>query len=171
GAERGDDLGLGIELHAEAAPVIGRLGAAQAGNALRLRIAVGARLADGVLELLNDMRRCRQVGIAHAEVDDIGAVIARRGLGAIDHLEDVGRQAADAMKLFHVGLGAWSRCSLSAARRDSGFYHGLYHGLAAPPAVCAGAAPQLPAAALPLAGASAHSRLRSAMRLSVACLT
>ena len=34
GAERRDDLGVGIELHAEAARVIGRLRAAQAGNAL-----------------------------------------------------------------------------------------------------------------------------------------
>ena len=33
GAERGDDLGLGIELHAEAAVVIGGLGPAQPGDA------------------------------------------------------------------------------------------------------------------------------------------
>ena len=45
GAERRDDLRVGIELHAEAAGVIGGLGAAQAGNAARGRIAVGARLA------------------------------------------------------------------------------------------------------------------------------
>ena len=43
GAERGDDLGVGIELHAEAARVISGLRAAQPGNPLGRRIAVGAR--------------------------------------------------------------------------------------------------------------------------------
>ena len=47
------------------------------------------------------MGRRRQVGIAHAEIDDVGAGIARGRLGAVDLLEDVRRQAADAVKLFH----------------------------------------------------------------------
>ena len=100
-AERGDDLGLRIEFYAEAARVIARLRAAQARNAARGRIAVGARAADGVLELLDDVGRRRQVGIAHAEVDDVGTRVARRRLGAVDLLEHIGRQAADAMKVFH----------------------------------------------------------------------
>ena len=101
GAERGDDLGLGIELHPEAALVIGGLRAPQARNAARRGIAVGAGLADRFLELLDHMRGRRQVRIAHAEIDDVGARVARRRLGAIDLLEDVGRQAADAVKFFH----------------------------------------------------------------------
>ena len=81
----------------------------------RRRIAVGARLADGLLELLDDMGGRRQVGIAHAEVDDVGAGIARRRLGAIDLLEDVGRQAPDAVKFFHRPrlLGLRGRCRAS----------------------------------------------------------
>ena len=101
GAERGDDLRFRIELYAETPRVIGGLGAAQTGNPFGRRIAVGARLADGLFELLDDVRRRRQIGIAHAEIDDVGAAIARRRLGAIDHLEHVRRQAADAIKLFH----------------------------------------------------------------------
>ena len=100
-AERRDDLGFGIELHAEAARVVGGLRAAQTRYALGRRIAVGARLADGFLELLDDMRGRRQVGIAHAEIDDIGAGVARRRLGPVDLLEHVRRQPADAVKFFH----------------------------------------------------------------------
>ena len=47
------------------------------------------------------MRRRRQVGIAHAEIDDVGAGITGRGLRAIDLLEDVGRQTPNAVKFFH----------------------------------------------------------------------
>ena len=100
-AERRDDLGVRIELHAEAARVIGGLRLAQAGNAARGRIAVGSRLAEGLLQLLQHMRRRRQVRIAHAEVDDIGAGIPRGRLGLVDLLEHVRRQAADAVKIFH----------------------------------------------------------------------
>src|SRR5438105_1975113 len=47
------------------------------------------------------MRRRRQVGIAHAEVDDVGTAIAGHRLGAINLLKDVRRQPADAIKLVH----------------------------------------------------------------------
>ncbi len=99
--ERRDDLRFGIELHAEAARVIGRLRAAQSGHALRGGIAVGARLAERLFQLVDDMLRRGQIGIAHAEIDDIGACVACRCLGAIDLLEHIGRQAANAMKFFH----------------------------------------------------------------------
>ena len=75
-AERGDDLALGVELHAEAAGVIGGLRAPEPGDAARGGVAVGARLRDRLDQLVEDMRRGRQVGIAHAEIDDVGA--ARR---------------------------------------------------------------------------------------------
>ena len=49
-------------------------------------------------------------GIAHAEVDDVGAGVARGRLGAVDLLEHVGRQAADAVEVFHgPGSSAASR--------------------------------------------------------------
>src|SRR5262249_38973532 len=92
-------------LHAEAAPVIGGLRPAQAGNALGGGIAIGSRLAERILELLDHMSWRRQIRIAHAEIDDIGARIARDRLGAVDLLEHIGRQTADAMKFFH---GLWS---------------------------------------------------------------
>ena len=54
-----------------------------------------------------------QIGIAHAEIDDIGACIACRGLGAVDLLEHIGRQTSDAVKFFHgnqsLGAKAWFR--------------------------------------------------------------
>ena len=101
GAERGDDLGVGIELHPEAALVIGGLRAAQARNAARGRIAVGARLAERILQLLEHVRRRRQIGIAHAEIDDVGAAVARTGLRPVHLFEHVGRQSADAVEIVH----------------------------------------------------------------------
>ena len=100
-AERRHDLGVRIELHAEAARVIGRLRLAQAGDAARGRIAVGPRLAQRFLELFDHMGRRRQIRIAHAEVDDVGAGIPRGRLGPVDLLEHVRRQTADAVKIFH----------------------------------------------------------------------
>ena len=101
GAQRGDDLGFGIELHAEAALVIFRLRQPQLGNAARGRIAVGARLAQRLLELLDDMGGRRQIGIAHAEIDDVGPRIAGARLGPVHLFEHVRRQAADAVEIFH----------------------------------------------------------------------
>ena len=134
-AERRDDLGLGIELHAEAARVIAGLGAAQAGNALRGGIAVGARLADGLDQLVDDVLGRGQIGIAHAEIDDVGAGGAGLGLELVDLLEDVRRQPPRAVEVRHrvphsrrAGLAplaqriarSFSRLSLSSAQRDKG---------------------------------------------------
>ncbi len=101
--QRGDDLRLGIELHAEAALVIGGLRAAQARDALRGRIAMRARLGDGLDQLVDDVLRRRQVGIAHAEIDDVGAACACRCLQPIDLGEDVGRQTLDAVEVLVHG--------------------------------------------------------------------
>ncbi len=100
-AQRGDDLGLRIEFHAETPAVIGRLGLAQAGNSARCRVAVGPRLAQRFLQFFDDMGRRRQIRIAHAEIDDIGAGIACSRLGPVDLFEHVRRQTADAVKIFH----------------------------------------------------------------------
>ena len=103
GAQRGDDLRLGVELHAEAARVVGGLRLAQARNALGCGIAVGARLGHRLDELVDDVLGRGHVGVAHAEIDDVGAAGPRRGLEAVDLGEDVGRQALDAMEFFdHV---------------------------------------------------------------------
>ena len=91
----------GIELYAEAPRVIGGLRLAQAVDAARGRIAVGARLAERLLELLQHMGRRRQVRIAHAEVDDVGTRVPRGRLGLVDLFEHVRRQTADAVEIFH----------------------------------------------------------------------
>jgi hypothetical protein len=81
--------------------VVRRLRAAQAGDAARGRIAIRAGLADGLLELLDDVDGGRQVGIAHPEVDDVRTAVPRHRLGAVHLLENVGRQAPDAEEVFH----------------------------------------------------------------------
>ena len=100
-AQRRNDLGFRIELHAEAPGVIGGLRLAQAGNAARGGVAVGPRLAQRFLQFFDDMGRRRQIRIAHAEIDDVGAGIPRGRLGPVDLLEHVRRQTADAVKIFH----------------------------------------------------------------------
>ncbi len=118
GPQRCDDLGVGVELHAEAALVIMRLGPTQAPDALGGRIAVGARLASGLDQLLDDMLGRRQVRIAHAEIDDVDALGALGGLDLVDLFEDVGRQALDAVKIGHSnGSFAGGPASLSPGGR------------------------------------------------------
>src|SRR5437764_1770320 len=83
------------------------------------------------------MRRRRQVGIAHAEVDDVAAAIAGHRLGAINLLKDVRRQPADAIKLCHErfqarGLG---RSPLTTLCTD--YYHLVSGHLLSASASCA----------------------------------
>src|SRR6185312_4338059 len=55
---------------------------------------------DRLDQLVDDMLRRRHVGIAHAEINDIGATRARRRLQTVHFREYVGRQALDAVKAF-----------------------------------------------------------------------
>ena len=91
GAERGDDLRVGVELHPEAARVISGLRPAQTVNAARGRIAVGAGIAHGLDQLGDDMWRRRHVRVAHAEINDVLAARARFRLEPVDLLEYVRR--------------------------------------------------------------------------------
>src|SRR5262249_989100 len=68
------------------------------------------------------MRRRREVWISHAEVDDVGAGIARCRLGTIDLFEKIGRQTPNAVKFFH---GPGSLLRADDARAGRAFYHGL----------------------------------------------
>ena len=116
-AERGDDLGLRIELHAESPRVIAGLGAAQAGNAPGGGIAVGARLADGLDQLVDDVLGRGEVRVAHAEIDDVGPGGAGLGLELVDLLKDVRRQAPHPVKFRHRAifpLSAMRRCGAGA---------------------------------------------------------
>src|ERR1700733_4900647 len=63
-----------------------------------------ARILHGLDHLGDDMRRCRAVGVAHAEVDDVLAGASCLRLGGVHLGKDVGRQAADAVE-FTGGIG------------------------------------------------------------------
>ena len=114
-AERRDDLRLGIELHAEPARVIAGLRAPQPGDALRGGIAVGARLADRLDQLVEHVLGRRQIRIAHAEIDDVGAGGAGLGLELVDLLEDVRRQAPHPVEVAH--RSKWPLVGSRAAAR------------------------------------------------------
>ena len=58
-AQSHDDLALGIELDVEATRIVGGLPLAQAGNAARGGVAVGARVGRRLGELGDDVRRGR----------------------------------------------------------------------------------------------------------------
>jgi hypothetical protein len=94
-----DDLRFRIEAHAEPALVVIGLSLAETGNALRRRVAVGTRLGGVLAQLCGDVLRRRQVGIAHAEIDDVRSVLARECLHLVHGLEHVRRQTADGVEL------------------------------------------------------------------------
>src|SRR6476469_4982105 len=104
GPPRRDDLSLRVELHPEAARVVGRLSPAQSRDSFRGGIAVGARPPDCLLKLFDDVRRCWKVRITHAEVDDVGPLMARNSLRPVHRLEHVRWQAANTVKLIHRRL-------------------------------------------------------------------
>ena len=61
---------------------------------------MGFRVFHHLEQLIDDMLRCRLVGIPHAEVDDVVPLLPRRRLQAVDFSKNIGRQALDAMKFF-----------------------------------------------------------------------
>ncbi|MNI07822.1 hypothetical protein D3C73_608370 [compost metagenome] len=63
---------------------------------------MGARVLNHFAQLVDDRLRCRKVGIAHAEIDNVRATRSRAGLQTVDLFENVRRQSADFMKLFHL---------------------------------------------------------------------
>ena len=91
-----------IEVNAEAAFVPARDGLAELGQALGLGIAVVRRLARGLAQRVDDVRRRRQVGVADAEGDDVDALcLLRRDLLA-DLREEIRRQLLDTVGEFHA---------------------------------------------------------------------
>ena len=48
-----------------------------------------------------------QVGIAHAEIDDVGAAGAGLGLELVDLLEDIRRQTPHPVKIAHRSHWPW----------------------------------------------------------------
>ena len=104
GAQSSDDLRVRVQRDAEAALIIIGLGAPQSGDPLGSGVTIGARAPRRLDQLVDHMFGRGQVGIAHAEVDDVGAAGARLGLEPVYLLEDIGRQALDAIKVRHSGV-------------------------------------------------------------------
>ena len=119
GAESDDDLGFRVHRDPEAALVVGRLGLAQAGNALARGIAMGVWLACHFAKLVDHVARRRAVGVAHAEIDDVLAARPSRGLHRVDLREDVGRQPANAIEV---------RIHCAAHDGDAAVHQSLYAG-------------------------------------------
>jgi hypothetical protein len=54
-------------------------------------------------QLVDDVLGRRQIGVAHAEIDDVLARRARRCPHAVDFGDDIGRQALDAVEFLGHG--------------------------------------------------------------------
>lgn len=90
GADGNDGFAFRVDLHVVAVTVPVRDGPAQARDAARGGVAMGVfALGDGA-ELLDDMRRGRPVGIAHAQVDDVLATATSGHLQFGGDIENVG---------------------------------------------------------------------------------
>ena len=84
-------------------------------------------------QLVDDVLGRRHVGVAHAEVDDVCACGARPRLDAVHLLEDIGRQASDAVEIAirHGCPKTWRYRRFSqmrVARTDTGDHAGSERG-------------------------------------------
>ncbi len=100
GADSGDDFRFRRELHIEAPFIVTRHGAPQADNPAGGGITVRLRIVRRLAKLVDDMRRRRHVGIAHAEVNDVALFRAQLRLEFVHFLKDVRRQFLDAVEFF-----------------------------------------------------------------------
>ena len=95
GADRADDLRLGIEPDAEA-PLVQRADLlAQARQAAARRVAMVRRLRGGLAELLDRRRRRGDVRIAEAEVDHVATLAPKLSLQLVDSRKDIRREIVD----------------------------------------------------------------------------
>ena len=102
GADRGDDLRVGIERYVEAARVEVAHRGAEVRAAAVGRVPVRFRLADGLLHRLDDQRRRRPVGVADAEADHVDSRRALLGDLALQLRERIRRDALQALTRFHA---------------------------------------------------------------------
>jgi hypothetical protein len=59
-----------------------------------------ARVLNCFAQLVDDILRGRQIGIAHAKIDDVGARRSRRCLQTVDLFKDIRGQTTDFMEFF-----------------------------------------------------------------------
>ena len=81
---------------------------------------MGARIAHGFHQLFDNMLRCRQIGVSHAEINNVFTLCPRLRFQLIDTLENVRRQSLNAGKfLTHLSVSFWpcvpQDCGLSKA--------------------------------------------------------
>ena len=99
GPDRDNRLGFGIKGHTEPGLVVAGQRFPETGNTTRIRIPMGARVLDRFDQLLHDMRRGRQIGISHAEIDDIRSRRPRRRLHRVHFSENVWGQPSNAVEV------------------------------------------------------------------------
>jgi len=118
GADRADDLGLGVERDAEPALVESGDRGPQLGDAARGRVAVVAGVVRRLGELLDRDARRGDVGVAEPEVDHVASGPAGLDLEPVDDREDVRRQAGDATELHHRRVALAPGRPLALPRSD-----------------------------------------------------
>jgi hypothetical protein len=117
--KRCDHLPFGVQRHAKPALIIGGLRLSEARDPARRRVAISARLSGCFDQFLDHVPWRRLIGVAHAKVDNVGPSIARLLLQAVDLLEHIGRQAANAVKRVHIGSSRLARNAPWPARRSA----------------------------------------------------
>ena len=103
GPDGRDHLGVGVELDVEAPAVEVGDRLTELGDAAAGRVAVVARVARRLGQLLDRDLGRRDIGVAEAQIDDVVARAAGRHLQAVDDREDVRRQRVDTAELERVG--------------------------------------------------------------------
>jgi hypothetical protein len=101
GADAGNDLGFGVDVDIPEPGVSFRDFASEVFYASRRAVAVVARVFSSFDELFNDDCGRAVGGIAHTEVDDIGAGLSFLELQRIDASEKIGRQTLDSGRRFN----------------------------------------------------------------------
>ena len=61
-------------------------------------------------QLLDDVRRCRLIRVAHSEINDVLSASARGLLQLADDIEDVGRETLNALKMDIHRVDARFKC-------------------------------------------------------------
>ena len=102
GANGDDRLTIGIKDHLVAPLVPIADGNPELVNASGDGVAMVLRFACRFDQLGDNMRRRRQIGITHAEIDDIFAPVTRLHFHTVDDAEDVGREPFDPLKFHEI---------------------------------------------------------------------
>ncbi len=95
GADRADDVQVGVELHAEDLQVTLADRLAEVRQATARRVAMVRRLRRRLAQLFNRNLGRRDVGVAEAEVDHVAPVAPQLALQLVDRREDVGGEIVD----------------------------------------------------------------------------